>query len=114
MLESLPVGRTRSLHELFPAASSEARDMMLRCMFFNPGKRASCQQLLKHQYVLEFHKPEEELSCPRVIRIALDDDKKLTVQDYRERLYHEVVRRRKDQREERRQERRDERQERDR
>jgi mitogen-activated protein kinase 15 len=98
MLESLPASRTKSFAELFPAASLDAVDLIRLSMHFNPTKRASAAALLKHPYVVEFHKPEEEQDCKNVISIPLDDNKKLTVQDYRDRLYNEVVRRKKEQR----------------
>merc|ERR1719253_2290652 len=69
-------------------------------MLFNPEKRPDSASLLRHPYVVEFHKPEEELECdkPGGIRIALDDNKKLTVQDYRDRLYTEVLKKKKEHR----------------
>jgi len=98
MLESLPMSRPRPLNEMFPTASVEALDLLRLCMQFNPSKRISGGDALRHPYVVQFHNPEDEFDCDRVIRIPIDDNTKLTVQDYRERLYNEVLKKKKEQR----------------
>merc|ERR1719476_177825 len=98
MLESLPVSRPRPLNEMFPSATQEALDLLRICMQFNPNKRISAGDALRHPYVVQFHNPEDEFDCDRVIRIPIDDNTKLTVQDYRERLYNEVLKKKKEQR----------------
>jgi len=98
MLESLPVSRPRPLNEMFPSATAEALDLIQICMQFNPTKRPSAHQALRHPYVVQFHNAEDEFDCDRVIRIPIDDNTKLTVQDYRERLYNEVLKKKKEQR----------------
>jgi len=98
MLESLPVSRPRPLNEMFPSATAEALDLLRICMQFNPNKRPSAKEALRHPYVVQFHNPEDELDGDRVIRIPIDDNTKLTVQDYRERLYNEVLKKKKEQR----------------
>jgi len=98
MLEQLTSSRPRKLNEMFPSASKEALDLMKCCLHFNPNKRMSAKDGLRHPYVVQFHNPEDEWECDRVIKIAIDDNTKLTVQDYRERLYSDVLRKKKDQR----------------
>merc|ERR1711972_973470 len=98
MLDSLPMSRPRPLNEMFPTANVEALDVLRLCMLFNPAKRISAGDALRHPYVVQFHNPEDEFDCDRVIRIPIDDNTKLTVQDYRERLYNEVLKKKKEQR----------------
>merc|ERR1719456_465619 len=98
MLESLPVSRPRSLGEMFPSASVEALDLLRLCLQFNPSRRISAKEVLRHPYVVQFHNPEDEFECDRTIRIPIDDNTKLTVQDYRDRLYNEVLKKKKEQR----------------
>mmetsp|Transcript_69371 Transcript_69371/g.187541 ORF Transcript_69371/g.187541 Transcript_69371/m.187541 type:complete len:404 (+) Transcript_69371:122-1333(+) len=98
MLEQLTNSRARKLNEMFPSASKEALDLMKCCLQFNPNKRISAKDGLRHPYVVQFHNPEDEWECDRVIKIPIDDNTKLTVQDYRERLYADVLRKKKEQR----------------
>merc|ERR1719336_3033207 len=98
MLESLPVSRPRPLNEMFPSATQEALDLLRICVQFNPTKRCSAKDAVRHPYVVQFHNPEDEFDCDRTIRIPIDDNTKLTVQDYRERLYNEVLKKKKEQR----------------
>merc|ERR1719218_114609 len=98
MLESLPMSRPRPLNEMFPTAGVEAHDLLRLCFYFNPSKRVSAKDGLRHPYCVQFHNPEDEFDCDRTIRIPIDDNTKLTVQDYRERLYNEVLKKKKEQR----------------
>lgn len=76
MLESLPDTRPRALSEMFPTASAEALDLLRLCLQFNPDKRITAHQALRHPYVAQFHNPDDEPACPRIIRIAIDDNTK--------------------------------------
>jgi len=98
MLESLSVGQKRPLSEMFSSGSVDALDLISSCLQFNPNKRASAKDTLRYLYVVQFHNPEEELDCGHAIRIPIDDNTKLTVHDYRDRLYNDVLKRKKEQR----------------
>merc|ERR1719269_182851 len=98
MLESLPKNRPKPLAEMFPRASSEALDLLRLRFQFNPGRRISAKDALRHPYVVQFHNPDDEFDCDRVIRIPVDDNTKLRVQDYRDQIYNEVLRKKKEQR----------------
>eukprot|EP01038_Epipyxis_sp_PR26KG_P010215 gene10215-13743_t len=99
MLESLPQLNYKPISEVFHAASTEAIDLIRSCFFFNPNKRPSAEDLLKHMFVAEFHNEEEEPIYPHgPLRLPIDDNTKLTAPQYRERLYQEITNRRKDNR----------------
>ena len=99
MLESLPAMNYKLIGEVFPAASNEAIDLIRSCFHFNPARRPSAEELLKHVYVAEFHNEEEEPVYPHgPLRLPIDDNVKLTAPQYRERLYQEITNRRRENR----------------
>lgn len=51
MLESLPATKPKRLRDLFPACSDDALDLLKNLMHFNPSKRLTADQALKHPYV---------------------------------------------------------------
>jgi mitogen-activated protein kinase 15 len=46
--------------------------------------------------VSQFHAPDAEPGCDRVIAIPLDDNLKCGIQEYRDKLYAEIVKRKKE------------------
>lgn len=62
-------------------------------MVFNPTKRLSAEEALKHKYVEDFKNPDEEIVCERPIQITMNDNKKFSIKDYREALYADISKR---------------------
>lgn len=96
MLESLPSVNNRSLRELFPNATPEAEDLLLRLLQFNPTKRITAEEALRHPYVAQFHNPGDEPYCDHVITIPINDNTKYSISEYRDKLYAEIVKRKKE------------------
>ena len=92
MLDSCNPERKVPLSELFPKASAEALDFLNRCFQFNPDKRASAAELLGHPYIANFRDVKKEIDSPGVIDIPLNDNIRLTRQEYRDKLYQEIAR----------------------
>lgn len=63
---------------------------------FNPKKRLSVEEALKHPYVSDFHNEEEEDTCPGIIKIGMNDNTKYSIKEYREALYSDIYKRLKD------------------
>jgi serine/threonine protein kinase len=98
MLTAMPKSKAKPLAQVFPKASNNAVDMMSKCFAFNPNKRVTAKESLRHDYVVQFHNSDDEFDCDHAIHIPLDDNTKLKVQDYREQIYNEVLKKKKDKR----------------
>jgi len=96
MLESLPPTKLRRARELFPTGSDQATDLMYNLLEFNPEKRLTAVEALRHPYLAQFHNPADEPSCDHIVTIPIDDNSKYTIQEYREKLYSEIVKRKKE------------------
>lgn len=84
MLETLPVMNYKTIPETFPSATSDGLDVLNACFHFNPDKRPSAEELLRHVFVAEFHNEEEEPNFPGgPLRLPIDDNTKLTAAQYR-------------------------------
>jgi mitogen-activated protein kinase 15 len=94
MLESIPETEQKSLSKLFPTAKPEAIDLMQKLLQFNPDKRIDAEEALKHPFVSLFHNPADEPICTSQIKLHLSDNKKYSINEYRERLYAEIRKKR--------------------
>ena len=96
MLASLPPPKQKKATELFPRASHQAADLLQKLLQFNPEKRITAEEALRHPYLAQFHNPADEPFCDHRILIPIDDNTKYSVQEYREKLYSEIVKRKKE------------------
>ena len=71
-------------------------DLHRRLLEFNPEKRITAEEALRHPYLAQFHNPADEPSCDHIITIPINDNTKYTIQEYREKLYAEIVKRKKE------------------
>jgi|Transcript_15665 mitogen-activated protein kinase 15 len=95
MLNSMKAPDTPRLEARFPGASPEALDLLSKLLHFNPEKRISAEEALRHPYVAQFSNPDDEPVADRTITIPIDDNTKYSIQQYRERLYLEIVKKKK-------------------
>ena len=96
MLESLPPAKPKRLRDMFPTASDDALDLLPNLLQFNPHRRLTAEQALRHPYVAQFHNPEDEPVCTRRINIPIDDNQKFSIREYRNKLYADIHRRKKE------------------
>ncbi|CAG9860555.1 unnamed protein product [Phyllotreta striolata] len=72
---------------LGPSVPSDALDLITKLLVFNPLKRLNADKALDHQYVSNFHNAQHEVIMATNVTIPLNDDVRLSVDDYRNKLY---------------------------
>jgi mitogen-activated protein kinase 15 len=96
MLESMPVIKAKTLKNVFKGASCMELDLLSKILQINPKKRIDINSALEHPYVAEFHDGDKELTCDRKITIPIDDNVKYTVKDYRQKIYDDITKKKKE------------------
>jgi len=96
MLESIAPSDKVSLRSMFPSMSPDAADLLNKLLQFNPNKRITADEALRHPYVAQFHNPTDEPACERPIRIPIQCNTKFGISTYRDTLYAEIVKRKKE------------------
>ena len=98
MLETIVVTKTKSTKSLFPKCNSIELDLLSKLLLFNPNRRMTIDEALDHPYVSDFHEQykETEIVCDRHIQIPIDDNIKYTVKEYRQKLYDDILKRKKE------------------
>ncbi|VDP65986.1 unnamed protein product [Schistosoma curassoni] len=77
----------RSLDQLLINVDKTATDLLYKMLHFNPHKRITALEALKHPYVRRFYSPNEIMIMNHHVTPPLDDNIQLTVSEYRDRLY---------------------------
>ncbi|BFZ16465.1 hypothetical protein BsWGS_19504 [Bradybaena similaris] len=99
------VGRHRKpFDELLPDAPEDGVDLMKKLLHFNPDKRITADEALRHPYVRRFHNPAGEISLNFDVLPPLSDDIQLTVDEYRSKLYEMMIQKKAERRRRRREE----------
>ncbi|OII71766.1 mitogen-activated protein kinase [Cryptosporidium ubiquitum] len=75
--------------------NEQALDLLDKLLQFNPNKRISAIDALKHPFVSIFHNPNEEPNCDHIITIPINDNVKQSIDDYRNLVYSEISRRKR-------------------
>ncbi|KAL8181383.1 UNVERIFIED_CONTAM: hypothetical protein K2H54_000318 [Gekko kuhli] len=76
-----------------PSTPPQALDLLKRLLVFNPDKRLTAEEALKHPYVQRFHCPTKEPALDYNVILPLDDDLQLSVAEYRNKLYEIILER---------------------
>uniref|UniRef100_A0A8C5TA54 Protein kinase domain-containing protein n=1 Tax=Malurus cyaneus samueli TaxID=2593467 RepID=A0A8C5TA54_9PASS len=85
---SLPSQTRVAFEEIFPPSTPlPALDLLKKLLVFNPDKRLTAEEALKHPYVNRFHCPAREPSLDFDVILPLGDDVQLSVAEYRNKLY---------------------------
>ena len=91
MLVNAKAKRRLRLNELCPNLPRDAKRMMKRLFRLDPNERIAADAALEHEYLAEFHNPDTEPSYPHgPIDIGINDNTKLSAEEYRMQLYRMI------------------------
>lgn len=94
IMDSLPAEiASEPLSERLRDYDPDAVDLIERCIVFNPNKRLTAREALKHPYVAQFVKPEDlaSLEKQKPVVLPLPDNEKFDRTEYMESLYHRIA-----------------------
>lgn len=66
-------------------------DLLRKLLTFSPDQRITVEEALAHPYVAAFHNEKSELNIARPIKVSINDNRKLTIKDYRDTLYQYIA-----------------------
>lgn len=98
IINSISVKEKINITTHFRNVSLECLDFIKRCLEFNPKKRMTVEEALAHPYVADFRKKSEEIVLQAPIKISLNDNTRLSVKEYREAIYNDILKKNKEQR----------------
>lgn len=75
------------LQTVLGSAPADALSLINQLLVFNPHKRLKADEALHHDYTSRFHDPDQEIVMRANVIIPLNDDIRLSVDDYRNKLY---------------------------
>ncbi|XP_030760187.1 mitogen-activated protein kinase 15 [Sitophilus oryzae] len=81
------VSKTPIQSMLGSSVPHDAIALINRLLVFNPHKRLKADEALEHEYVEKFHDKEREIGMTTNVVVPLNDDIRLSVDDYRNKLY---------------------------
>eukprot|EP00128_Syssomonas_multiformis_P011555 Colp12_sorted_trinity150504_noHs@24212 len=96
ILAKLTLLKSKTFEEVFPNAPKDAIDLMRKLLRFSPDQRITAAEALEHPYVIKFYNPSDDPVLDRDIVISLDDNVKLGITEYRNKLYEDIERRRRE------------------
>ncbi|TIA69522.1 hypothetical protein E3P91_03569 [Wallemia ichthyophaga] len=62
-IRSLPIKPRIPFERIYPKANPLALDLLSKMLTFDPAKRITCEEALKHPYLAVWHDPSDEPSC---------------------------------------------------
>ncbi|CAD8055195.1 unnamed protein product [Paramecium sonneborni] len=86
ILDSIQIQKRKSFAGFFPNATPDFIDFIRKCLDWNPLKRMTIEEALKHSIMIQFVNTEEEKTLKSNIKIPFNENKKLTIKDYRDKI----------------------------
>ncbi|TIA87604.1 hypothetical protein E3P99_03091 [Wallemia hederae] len=63
-IRSLPIKPRIPFERIYPKANPLALDLLSKMLTFDPAKRITCDEALRHPYLAVWHDPTDEPTCP--------------------------------------------------
>lgn len=75
-IRSLPFKKRIPFSVMFPKTSPQALDLLEKLLAFNPAKRITVEDALRHPYLEPYHDPEDEPTAPPIPDEFFDFDRR--------------------------------------
>ncbi|CEL61934.1 hypothetical protein RSOLAG1IB_04684 [Rhizoctonia solani AG-1 IB] len=89
-IRSLPVKEPKLFKTLFPQADDLALDLLSRMVTFDPAKRLTVLEALKHPYLEAYHDEDDEPECESKYEHWKEIEKLETIDQFRTAIWNEV------------------------
>ncbi|KAK4692194.1 hypothetical protein P7C71_g4965, partial [Lecanoromycetidae sp. Uapishka_2] len=94
-IRSLPFKKKIPMKAMFPKTSDLALDLLEKLLAFNPVKRITVEEALRHPYLEPYHDPEDEPTAEAIPEEFFDFDKNkdtLTKEELKQLIFAEIMR----------------------
>jgi mitogen-activated protein kinase 1/3 len=94
-IRSLPFKKKIPLKALFPKTSDLALDLLEKLLAFNPVKRITVDEALKHPYLEPYHDPEDEPTADPIPEEFFEFDRnkeQLSKEELKGLIWQEIMR----------------------
>ncbi|CAK9084393.1 Extracellular signal-regulated kinase 2 (ERK2) (Defective in aggregation protein C) (MAP kinase 2) [Durusdinium trenchii] len=91
-LGQLPISLpTLTFAEMIPNCPPVLNDLLELCFQWNPMKRLTALEALRHPYLSAFHDPDAEPVFGQRLELTLPDNHKFTTSQYRDQMYADII-----------------------
>ena len=94
-IRSLPFKKKVPFKSMFPKTSDLALDLLEKLLAFDPVKRITVEEALKHPYLKPYHDPGDEPTAAPIPEEFFDFEKNkdnLTTEELKQLIYNEIMR----------------------
>jgi len=89
-LKSFPFKKAVDLQEIYPAATSDALDLLKKCLQFNPKKRVTVDEGINHPFCSKVRDKTKELNSTGSCNLDFEKEGELNVERLRQLFLEEI------------------------